>query len=250
MMLVDDRAGSAPFAPLLRKAGIPAELTRLAYADFAFEGKGVGGESILYGVEHKTLSDLIDAIRTGRLTGNREDGSPGQLPGMKAAYAVCVLMVQGDWRATDAGGLVQQTKPNYWRPVQGGMSATELDKHLLTYQICGGVLYWHTRDEAESTRALCSLYRWATDKALDQHTSHVIPSQPGNWASTSLTCDAIRAWPGVGAKAAMAAEKRFGTVLAAAQGSVEEWAELSGGSRKFGRVQAAKLWKFLRGVSA
>ncbi len=247
MMLVDDRAGSGPFIPRLKAAGIPAEPTRLDYADFAFEGWGVGGESILYGVEHKTLSDLIDSIRSGRLTGNREDGSPGQLPGMRATYHTSVLMVQGDWIAGPKG-LAERTKHQTWRVMPGGMSATELDKHLLTFQLCGGILYWPTRDEAHSTRALVSLYRWATDKALDKHTSHLMASQPDGWVQTSPTCDAIRAWPGVGQKAAMAAEKHFGTVHAAVNGSVDEWAELNAGSRKFGRVTAAKVWKFLRGV--
>lgn len=252
MMLIDDRAGSAPFAARLKSAGVPVLLTRLEYGDFAFSGKGVGGSETLIGVEHKTLSDLIASIRSGRLTGNREDGTPGQLPGMRQIYQFSFLMVQGDWKAAEQGEILQRAGRRRgldWGVVPGGMSATELDKHLLTYQLCGGIYYWPTRDIDHSTRALVSLYRWATDKALDKHTSHLMPSQPDGWVQTSQTCDAIRAWPGIGAKAAMAAESHFGTVLAAASGSVEEWAELSAGSRKFGRLSAAKVWKFLRGIS-
>ncbi len=249
MILVDDRAGSAPFAARLKSAGVPVSLTRLVYGDFAFSGKGIGGDPIAIGIEHKSLSDLISSIRSGRLTGNREDGSPGQLPGMRTSYDYSFLMVEGGWKGSDDGLRILQRRGKFWSALPGGMSATELDKHLLTYQLVGGIYYWPTRDAAHSTRAIVSLYRWATDKPLDKHTSHMSPSAPNGWAHMTKTYDALRALSGIGDKAAQAAEQHFGTVLAAVNGGVDEWAELKLGQKRFGRVAAGKLWNFLRGIT-
>ena len=95
MILIDDRMGSKELLPLFRPYDVTVELSHLEYADIAFFGNGPTGPELV-GIERKTLHDLVNSMRSRRLSGY-------QLPGLMAAYAWVYIVVEGVWRAGDGG---------------------------------------------------------------------------------------------------------------------------------------------------
>lgn len=257
MIAVDSRAGSKDLIKPLLAAGMPVSSETLLYGDLAFEGRGPDSTTLSVGIEFKMLGDMIASIRSGRFTGPREAGTLGQLHGMVASYDHAWLMVEGYWRTDDRGRIVAYQGPKKgWTPVPGGMGGAELDKHLLTFEVCAGIHVWRTTSRADTIRAIASLYRWHSDSAIDRHTSHLAPHRPQTLTPLSPFRAAVMAWPGVGLQASLAAELQFGaSVTTAAMAMRQEWAELqmpdpSGKPRRFGEAKAEKLMRFLRGDAA
>jgi ERCC4-type nuclease len=240
MILVDRRVGSNDLLAPLKAAGFDAQLVELAFGDIAFEGKGPNGTTLNIGVELKVLGDLINSLRTGRLAGH-------QLPGLLKTYDHAWLLVEGQWRANAAGQVTTQKRRGVWAPVPGKMSASELDKQLLTLELCGGLHVAHTHTRADTVRFLGNLYRWWTDRALDSHTSHLaLHVSPTVYAISPFRA-AVCQWPGIGLKTSSAVERRFSSIRHAAAAPVEEWAAITTGDRKLGKKTAERVVKFLRG---
>ncbi len=244
MLLVDSRAGSQdlvkPLAKILGAGNV--EETTLDYGDLAFEGRGAKNTSVLVGIEHKRLADIVACIRDGRFSGH-------QLPGMRKTYEFSWLMIEGEWRADPASGLITQSaKFGGWRPIPGKMRASEFEKHILTFELCGGVRVRYTNTRADSVRAIADLYRWFTDKAMDAHSSHLAVHEPVTLREVSKVQKALMAWPGVGYKLSRAAENAFGSVNQACRATMPDWAALETDGRRFGEANAQKLVNFLRGV--
>lgn len=248
VILVDDREGSKDlYAPLKKLA--PAELCRLDYGDVAFEGKGAEGAKVDVGVELKTLGDAVSSIRTGRLTGRQLPG----LTGLHAAYDYAFLVVEGEWRINNVGQIVVRTRSGY-RPIKTGMTASEFTKKLLTMELCTGLHVVYTHSRQHTVHYLFNLFRWFTDKPMDQHSSHLTPhNRPLGFLKISEFREAVMKWPGVGMQVSKAAESAFeGSVLTAASASVDEWAALAttdkqGRSRRFGLAAAQRVYDFCRG---
>src|ERR1035437_3942143 len=137
MILVDRRVGSNDLLAPLKAAGFDAQLVELAFGDIAFEGKGLNGTPLNVGVELKRLGDLVSSLRTGRLAGH-------QLPGLLRTYDYAWLLVEGQWRANAAGQVTTQKRSRLWTVIPGKMTASELDKQLLTLELCGGLHVAHT----------------------------------------------------------------------------------------------------------
>ncbi len=245
MLLVDKRAGSVDLIKPLRKLlGVDnVEETTLDFGDVAFEGKGVKKEPLLIGIEYKQLGDIIQCLRDGRFAGH-------QLPGMRGAYDHSWLLIEGAYGRDKEGYLtVNQGSYRGWKRHPGKMRASEFEKHLLTFEMCGGIHVVHRMDSQASVWFLADLFRWWTDKALDAHTSHVAIHEPVAFGALSEFRQAVMAWPGIGAKTSKAVEEMFnGNVMTAAAASVGQWAALETDGRRFGELNAAKLTKFLRGV--
>src|ERR1035437_8002080 len=129
MILVDLRIGSKYLLAPLKAAGFEAQLVELEFGDIAFEGKGPNGTTLNIGVELKVLGDLVNSLRTGRLAGH-------QLPGLLKTYDYAWLLVEGEWRANAAGQVTTQKRRRLWTGIPGKMSASELDKQLLTLELC------------------------------------------------------------------------------------------------------------------
>lgn len=246
-LLIDDRAGSKELAAPLEKLGLDVTLTRLEFGDVAFEGRGVKGSTVDVGIEFKRLGEMVTSIRDGRFAGH-------QLPGL-AMYDHRWLLIEGYWKhdATTGKIVTYQGRGRGWRPLHGGMSASEYEKHLLTFELCGGVHVRQTNARADSLRVLADMYRWWTDSALDDHTSHVAVHQPATMAPLSDYRAAVYRWPGVGIKISAAVEEKWGpSILDAAKAGPEEWSELttvdgSGKARRFGHEAAQRVVRFLRG---
>lgn len=255
MILVDDRDGSKELFRPLKAAGLPVELTRLHSADLAFEGKGEAGKIVSIGIEHKRLdarsNDIIQSLRDGRLSGE-------QLPkmlGENGSYDYGWLIVQGQWRTNALGQLTVYKGPlRGWCVVPGKMTGDELEKQLLTLDICGGLRVRYCETQAASIRYVETLYRWWTDRALDEHTSHLAVHAPHSLVALSDFRKAVCQWPGIGVRVSKAVEEHFeGSLRRAANANAVEWSDIQtfdrkGGSKRLGMSTATRIVDFLKGA--
>ena len=252
MLLVDTQGPKGAFlVEPLKTAGLPAKEFFLDAGDLAFTGRGTGGESLNIGIEFKRLdsssTDLAQSLRSGRLSGE-------QLPkliGPTGSYDRAWLLVEGQWRHDPRTGLVTVYKGKHrgWQPIPGKMLTQELRERLLTLEMCGGLHVTFTPTRAETIAFITALYRWWTDRDLDQHKSHLAVHDAPTFRPVSDVAAALMRWPGVGYKAAAAAEKRFKCVESAARGNPATWAALEVSGKKFGRTRAEKLVAWLKGES-
>jgi ERCC4-type nuclease len=249
MITVDYRDGSKELLKPLLKLGLDAEIGTLEFGDVAFEGRGAEGSSVDVGVEYKKLGELITCMRDGRYSGH-------QLPGM-SVYDYRILLIEEGLTQPDVEGYIcimgfdHKTRTRKWVRHPSNMLLSEYEKHLFTYMWCGGVTVLRSKDLQGSAKMLFFLYRWWTDQALDDHTSHLQQHKPASVLPLSAQRIALMAWPGVGRQVSRAALDRFRTVRAAANAPLHEWAELStvdkrGGLRKFGVSKATQLERFLQ----
>jgi ERCC4-type nuclease len=238
MLLVDDRVGSRDLAQPLRKLGLAVESVRLPYADIAFEGRGVGGASVLVGVELKNLSDLCGSLRTGRLAGH-------QNPGLGSTYDHRWLIVEGRY-GRDRWGAITRMSRGRRSPLHGQMTLSEVEGRLLTLELETGLHVRHTEARWQTLRFLACLYHWWTDRDQDQHRSHLVAHVAPTLRPMSQFRRVLGQLEGVGPALSKAAEARFGVLAKAMHAPVQEWAALDVGGRKLGMKQAEAIVRFLR----
>lgn len=256
MMLVDDRTGSAELAEPLADKGLDIEVERLDTGDFVFNGRGVDGADLLVGVERKRLdsSDFSSSLRSGRLVGE-------QLPkmlGPQGAFDHAWLVIEGQWK-TDKFGRLLVLKHGYrrrhteWEPVPGNLTTSEMTKNLTTLEVCGGLHIRFTDDLNDTVRFLTDLYRWYTDKAMDEHRSHQQVHRPLGFLRLSDFRETVSRFPGVGVKTSAAVEQAFGGSLRrAVNASVEDWAKIQtkdkkGHLRRLGVPTAERIVQWVKG---
>ena len=252
MILVDPRAGSKALIRPFEAAGLDVEPQTLAFGDVAFQSK----DKQWVGVEYKTLSDLIQSFRSGRLTGHQLRGMRDKTykpdtPGLRLAYDHIWLVIEGSWRHDTQGRVCVYKGPRFgWKPAPGRISAAELDKRIMGLQIRLGVHVWPTNIQRDTVRYLANLYRDYSDSTAAEHTSHLAPHTHDHIIGLTPFQEAVIAWPEVGIKISKAAEKVFRrggkpSLRVAATASMQEWADLSTGERRFGAKSAQKLQDFL-----
>lgn len=260
MLLVDNRIGSSYLADPLAQLGIPiyrevdGSLPILTAGDVAFEGRGVDGVAINFGIEFKRLSDLVSSLRTGRLSGE-------QLPkllGPRGEYHYAFLLIEGRWKPGPNGEILVPRRGGY-APLHGAMPASEMVKKVLTLSVQGGLRPWWTNGREESLDFISTLYRWGSDKNLNKHLSHLDAHKPQAFLPVSAFRQAVMTWPGLGRSASLAAELAFkGSVTRAASASVDTWAAVTVKGRskdgkvtekRLGTAVAARLVAFLGGTS-
>ncbi len=240
MLFVDSRTGSKelikPLAKLLSLNPDDMETT-LDFGDIAFTGRGPADTPIDIGVEFKKVSDIAQCCRDGRFSGH-------QLPGMRKTYNYSWLVIEGTWRHDDAGFVTTYQGPRRgWAPIPGKMRAAEFEKHILTFELLGGVRVRYTNTRADSLRAIVDLYRWWTDKPMDAHTSHLMMHQPAGLANMTDERRVFAALPGIGQKLSGVVEKHFkGSIYWAVNAPAATWAEIDG----IGIQKAHTIVQFLR----
>lgn len=241
MLFIDDRIGSRDLIDPLRKYGVPADLHRLEYGDFAFVGRGSRGFPLTVGIELKNTSDLLKSLSSGRFTGH-------QLPGLLAGYDRVWLLTEGIWRASESG-VLEVLQGGAWRPAAAGTSrimARDLDKQLLTLTIRGGVLHHHCATRTDTVRWLSALYHWWVDKDLDEHKSHLafhqVDLDRALLEIPSLTRKVAKELPGVGWEKSRAVESHFGSVHRMVTADRSEWTQVPG----IGKTLAARITTALR----
>ncbi len=249
MLLVDYRAGSKELAEPLRHLGLTVDETTLDFGDVAFTGRGDGDASVDIGIEFKQLSELLASLRSGRFVGH-------QLLGLRRTFEHSWLLAEGEYRVEPSSGLILtlqwsvKKRRKEWLPVRPRFTISELEKQMLTLQLKGGLHVQFTQTRTDSLRYLHNLYRWWTDRSLDNHTSHLAIYRAPTLLPISVFRQVVSGIPGVGFKASLAAEKRFKTIRRAINARPEEWADLSthddkGKGKRLGATVASRIDKAL-----
>jgi ERCC4-type nuclease len=234
VLLIDPRAGSGPLLHLFQALHVPTELTKLAFADFAFLGVGEGEVPVPVGIERKTIQDFLASMYNGRLPGH-------QLPGMLACYQDIYLVIEGLWRVDVKTNrvLVPQGKKKgkvVWGDLETGkaygVTYGELEGMFITLEERGGVRLRLTGHQHATARFVACLYRWWTQKPWSHHRSHLrFHSATADEAllTKPTLCRVMAAQlPGVGMQRSGAVAEHFGSVAAMAQASEEEWLQIEG----------------------
>lgn len=268
MLLIDYRQGSADLAPDLARLGLSVyhdskgRLPTLEAADVAFVGKGAGGTAVGIGIELKRLSDLVSSLRTGRLSGE-------QLPKLtdKAnEYDHVWIIVEGRWSVDKQGQVIVPFRrrrrfgpaTEEWRPLEGSMNASEMQKQLLTLELCGGMHVRFTNEKVDTVRFIYDLYRWWNDKSMDRHQSHLRPHDATGFLHISPFRATVMKFPHLGQRASLAVEKHFtntkgrASLRRAVCASVDEWAGVEivgdkGKKRRVGSKVASDIVRFCNG---
>lgn len=222
-MKVDTRAGSCDYIAPLIAAGVPAEGALLPAGDFEIIGRGPGGRPLPVGVEIKQWDDVIACMRNGRFA--------DQLRGMRAAYEVSWLLVEGRIRFDD--GQLAVWKGNKWYTLPGRVTYQELASWLLTMCGAGGVLLWRTESQAESVEWLRSLYWWWVSKDFERHRAHLDfylppPDSTAPWEEPPLAAKMAVALPHIGSTLAMRVGEEFDSPEEMVLADESRWAKISG----------------------
>jgi ERCC4-type nuclease len=163
MLFIDDRKGSKELQPKISKH-IPTTLTRLEYGDAYFFGKGPKDTIVPVGMERKTITDLIQSISTGRLSGH-------QLLGLLQTYQHVYLLVEGLWRTDYKTGLLMGYKGKKWQPLSLGkqrFTGKSINNYLNRLAVAYGIHVITTSSLAQSGNWLSNIYDW-WNKEFEKH---------------------------------------------------------------------------------
>lgn len=235
MILVDSREGSKELADLISDA----ILVHLDYGDCAFEGNGPNGH-IHIGIERKAISDLIQSINSGRLSGH-------QLPGLLENYQRVYLICEGIWRANRKDGIVEVFRHGKFKPLGGStFTSKRIWGYLTALNALTGVILIMTPDMGETALVIEELHQWWNQK-WEKHVSHLMvnkvapPSAYLRPGRPSLLRRMAVELPGVGFERVAIVEKTFGTVQRMFDATEDEWRMLDG----IGKVTAKNCWRAL-----
>lgn len=256
MIFLDMRDGSDKLLEPLRKAGLPVEPAspQLRGGDLFFVGRGNAGAELSIGIEHKTVDDCVNSMRTQRLQGHQLPAMRAAEEGQKPLYDIAYLMIQGELITDASGHLARYTGRRTLRSL--GMSMSEFRKRVINLHLNGGLNPIFTKNQHDSVEWIRDLYRAWTDKALDEHTSHLAIYQPPTLVPLSQFEQTIASLPDVGIKVARASKRAFThprtgqpSIRRAINASAKEWAavetEKDGKLRKFGLAKAERLVEVL-----
>ncbi len=240
-VFVDRREGSAGLAPFLAGYRLPVEIRHMDYADIAFDGHGPMGPHRI-GIERKCLGDMLQSMRSGRLSGH-------QIPGLMATYDTVYVIVEGVYRCAPESGILETFRRGGWAPHTLGTQRFlwhELEGYLATLESKGGVRLRWSSGIGQTAAIVDSLYRWwgkdwARHKALD--VVYTPPPPTLGLVEPSLVRKVAVQLPGVGWDKAAAVDERFKSVAEMVGAGVKDWAALKG----FGKVLAARVVRCLKG---
>lgn len=248
LLYIDTRAGSNELIDPLTQAGLPVKETTLEYGDLAFMGRGVGGADVFVGIEHKKVGDLVQSLGNDRLAGH-------QLPGLVDAYDRAWLVIEGEWQHDPQGRVTVWGGRGKRRLVRGAPPAIELEKRIICLETRGGIRVRHTNTKRDSLRFIIALYRFWTDKDLDEHKSHLAIHAPDLDNTLALPVSDFRRVvaqiPGIGYKTSRSVEHHFeGSFRRMMLATAAEWAEITtthgGKERRLGPAKATAITDFLR----
>lgn len=224
MIYVDYNKGSIELLPLIQRLGVPAERTSLASADFAFEGNGPDG-SIYIGIERKTLHDMLNCIEDARYNRQRVD--------MKNLYNICVLMVEGHWRAHEAGYLMEGFNNGVSWGYAKHRSSRTMYSSLYRYLIgvaSTGVTICYPKTMEQCARDVVEWYHF-WNKPYNQHRS-MREIEKVSIPALNFRPRLVRKWaedlPGVGVEIGELAERKFRKPIVLAQADETEWLQIPG----------------------
>lgn len=239
LILVDERVGSRELLSRIRALGTDAELAGKLDADFQFMGNGEDG-AVLIGLERKTITDLFDSMRSGRLAGH-------QVGTMMRTYDVLYLIVEGYWRRGRGTGVVE-VRNGEWRAARGNVRYSEVMRFLASLRELGNIRTWRTADEEETSAYIVEEYAWWQKEWSAHRTAQTIYSadtgQPKGRRTHMFRHEAslVEKWlvqlPGVADRAGELA-RHFSSARDLADADEDRWCEIKG--LRIGRKTAAKI---------
>lgn len=250
MITIDDRAGSGALAPLFALAHLPHQLGRLPFGDFAFEGNGSKGLSMI-GIEYKKVNDLISCMCDGRYVGH-------QLPGMLNYFDHPYLIVEGVTRPDPRSGVLQELVQGkggnqWWRDTVLGARRgrrfmwRDWDGYLTTLEH-GKAKVRRTDNEHMTVETVGSLYHWYTHKKWHEHDSlralHSLPSAVMTLEDKeSIVRRVSKEFVGIGIERSLSAHMRFRTPFDFITATWEELQDIPG----VGPTVANKIMRQIHG---
>jgi len=234
VIYVDRRTGSAELYTPLQARRVPVELTTLEFGDVAFVGHGPQGD-ILVGVERKRITDLVQSMTSGRLSGH-------QLPGLVEAYAHRWIVVEGTYRENKHGHLEYPIGRGRWETAR--LSYAAVESYLLTLTMRAGVHVQRTYNLEDTAGWLDYLWRWWTKKEWAEHRSHLSsydPADPGIWSRPTLVHRVAAQLPGIGDEKAAAVAKHFHSVAELVAASEAAWRQIPGVGKVIAQRAVAAL---------
>lgn len=245
MIHVDPRKGSVDLIPLLTSYGsgrrVEIVQQKMEYADFAFDGHGPYGQCRI-GIERKKLRDLINSMRTGRLTGH-------QLPGLFENYDYVWIIVEGMFRGDPATGILEEPRRGKWVPVSLGRSQfmfAEVDNFvnsITTQTPCKAKICATPHDTA---LAVLNLYSWWQKKWTEHKSCKTIYDPlPATvlMVKPSFVRRVANQIPRIGWEKSGGVDTYFKSVFEMCAGTVEQWQQLPG----VGEMLATRIIKLLNG---
>lgn len=251
-LLVDYRRGSHELVDPLMARGLDVAETELVGGDLAFEGRGNQGAKVDIGIEFKMLEELVSSLVSQRLQGHQLPKMRAAAVGKKPLYDFAYLLTEGEIHFDKRGLLTKRVGRRDFRPLPGRMTISEFYKRLITLHLCGGLIWLHTHSRRATLELIESLYHTWTDKALDEHTSHLALYQPQPMLAVSDFRDVVSRLPGVSLRNSLALEKAFdGSLRRAFTAGPATWAKIdvmdkNGKTRKFSRKIADKIEEVIR----
>jgi len=236
--------GSHELVAPLQRMGLPVEETTLESGDLMWEGRGHGGASVLVGVEHKTVPELVGALRSNRLCGHQLLKMRGaEAPTDPPLYPFAYLMIEGEV-LFDSHGQMLRRSGRQLKAMPGKMSRGEWGERLRTLHHCGGLTPIFTRTKQDTLWEIEGLYRWWTRTDLDQHKSHIAVYNPPSLVPISEFRGFIQRINGISFVTSKAIEAHFkGSIREAINASTETWSAIDG----IGKKRAAQIVKTLGG---
>lgn len=236
MVLIDRRKGSGELLPVIRGLGIKAELDILEASDVCFEGNGPDGR-VLVGIERKRIGDLLNCINDGRYAGLQQ-------PGMGQLFTYRILIVEGIWKPSPNGQLLELRKHVWVHPTGYPVLYDKVFSFLSSVALVAGTTCIRSNSEAETAYQIVCLWKWFNKEWAD-HTSQfefnriVFPAilKPTFERTVAACIDNI------GIKRAVAAEKHFKTGLRMFNSDELGWMAIG-----VGAGTATKIVKQIRGI--
>lgn len=171
MILIDAATGSNELEAPLLKRGLPVDKTHLPFGDIVFSGRGEHGVPLYIGMELKKITELVESFRSKRFQGH-------QLIGLTKDFDRRYLIIEGDFHSDKTGKATVFRGRGKPRPIPGVVNAVALEQEILNIQTRGGVWVRHTTSRADTLRFIEAVYRYWTDKDLDEHKSHLAVYAP------------------------------------------------------------------------
>ncbi len=131
--------------------------------------------------------------------------------------------------------------------------SSQMEKRVLTLELLDGLHVRFTNTRRDSVVFLSNLIHWWTDKAMDEHTSHLHDHQPLGFLTISDFRSVVQRFPGISLGTSLAVELHFQSNLRKAVcAGVNEWAGITtldrkGQARRLGIKKAEKIVAFCEG---
>lgn len=244
MILIDYREREAKdLQRIFKTIGVPSEISTLEFGDFACEGNGPNGKTLI-GIERKKLHNVLGVIDSGQYSGH-------QGPGMYQMYGQRFFLVEGDWAPGTSPAFIgvlmerfpgmAQFMPCKYRT--GKVMYAKLYRYLLSISM-SGVTVLHSRNLMETAINITEVYHWF-QKSWNNHTSLIsmqnlaIPSLNGK---PSL----VRRWAaeleGIDVKHSQDADRIFKRPIDLAQANESAWVRIAGIGPKTAQRIINEIW--------